>query len=49
MVMDLDNKKPALGGLGGRVEFTDYLWIKLIVLVVAAFIYGIYKGFNENR
>jgi hypothetical protein len=28
------------------MDYTDLLWIKLIVLGVAAFVWGLYTGFN---
>lgn len=33
-----------MAGLGGEVEFTDYMLIKAIVLIVLAFAWGIYCG-----
>jgi hypothetical protein len=37
-------RKKSPGGLA--MEFTDYLIIKAVVLVVAAFIYGLWVGFT---
>jgi hypothetical protein len=28
------------------MEFTDWMWLKLIVITVGAFVYGIYLGFK---
>jgi hypothetical protein len=30
------------------MEYTDYLWLKLIVVAVAAFIYGAWKEINRH-
>lgn len=30
----------------GRMEITDYMWIKLIVLGVAAFVYEFWRAFT---
>lgn len=30
------------------MQFTDFLWIKLIVVVVAAAVYGFFKGRKEG-
>ena len=37
-------KKPALGGLGDVMEFTDYMVVKLVVLTIAAVLYGFWLG-----
>lgn len=29
------------------MEYTDYLWLKLIVVGVAAFIYGVVKALSQ--
>ncbi len=42
-------KKPPEGGWlvdNGRMEITDYMWIKLIVLGVAAFVYEFWRAFT---
>lgn len=31
------------------MDYTDWLWIKFIVICVAAAIYGFWKGFTERR
>ena len=42
-------KKPARCGLGAKVEFTDYLVWKFVVLVVAAFVWGFLSELNPPR
>jgi hypothetical protein len=37
-------KKPALGGLGDSMEFTDYMVLKLVVVTVLAILYGFWLG-----
>jgi hypothetical protein len=42
----VQTKKPACAGLGGAVDFLDYMLWKAIVLVVLAFVWGIFCGWN---
>lgn len=28
------------------VDYTDFMWIKFVVIVIAAFVYGIWRGLN---
>jgi hypothetical protein len=34
---------------GVFMEFIDYMWIKAGVLCVAAFVYGLWKGFTDRE
>jgi hypothetical protein len=45
----VDEKKPARGGLCYilRMDYTDWLWLKLGIVIVAAFLYGLFGG-NVN-
>jgi hypothetical protein len=40
-------QKPQLSGLGGFMEFTDFMWYKLIAVAVIFFLAGLF-GFLKN-
>lgn len=40
------NKKPARGGLGEEVEFTDFQWYKFWAMLALAAVYNFWIGFR---
>jgi len=37
-------KSPHAAGLGGGVDYSDWVWIKFWLIVAAAFVYGFWRG-----
>ena len=43
-----EKKKPADGGPGGAMDYTDYLLWKMIVLCALAGIYSFWRGWKDG-